>query len=205
MGRLKPGVSLAAAAADLNVVAHQYAKIAPADYPKQFTVTATSLSDRVTGGFKQLMYPLLAAVLMLLLIACSNIANLLLSRATVRERGIAIRASLGASRLRLIRQLLVESLLLATAGCFVGCLLAWVATKAVVPLVPYNAFPQEAVISLNVPVLGTALIIAMLSTILRFIQCALIFVRASPEMRGAPAPVIDTGTCAPRWWLSRPP
>ncbi len=166
VGRLKPGVSLAAAAADLDTVAHQYARIAPADYPKQFTVIATSLADRVTGGFKELMYPLLAAVFLLLLMACSNIANLLLSRATVREREIAIRASLGASRTRLVRQLLIESLLLATAGCLMGCLLAWVGIRALVPLIPYNAFPQEAVITLNIPVLAAALIIAIFSTIL---------------------------------------
>ena len=186
VGRLKPGVNLSAAAADLNVVAHQYAKIAPADYPKHFTVTATSLSDRVTGGFKELMYPLLAAVLMLLLIACSNIANLLLSRATVREREMAIRASLGASRIRLIRQLLMESSMLAIAGCFVGCLFAWAAIKGIVPLIPYNTLPQEAVITLNGPVLGTALIIAILSTILCGIVPALHSLRADirPRLAG---------------------
>ena len=185
VGRLKPGVSLSTAAADLNVVAHQYAKIAPADYPKRFTVTATSLSDRVTGGFKELMYPLLAAVFMLLLIACSNIANLLLSRATAREKEMAIRASLGASRLRLIRQLLVESLLLAMAGCLVGCLFAWLAIKGIVPLIPYNTFPQEAVISLNGPVLGAALLIAMFSTILCGIVPALHSVRDGVRRRVA--------------------
>ncbi|MGH9736729.1 MAG: ADOP family duplicated permease [Candidatus Acidiferrales bacterium] len=166
VGRLKPGISLSAAGADLDRIAHQYAKIAPADYPKKFTVKCTSLADRVTGGFKRLMYPLLGAVLMLFLIACSNIANLLLSRATVREREIAIRASLGASRSRLVGQLLVESMLLAMLGCVMGCLFAWVAIKGVVPLVPYNLFPQEAVIALNGPVLGAALAIALVSTLL---------------------------------------
>ncbi|HEX5425254.1 MAG TPA: ABC transporter permease [Candidatus Acidoferrales bacterium] len=178
VGRLKPGVILSAAAADLNRVAHQYAKIAPADYPKRFTVSCSSLADRVTGGFKRLMYPLLVAVLMLLLIACSNIANLLLSRATVREREIAIRASLGASPSRLVRQLLVESMLLATAGGLMGCLFAWVGIKGVVPLVPYNLFPQEAVIALNGPVLGAALIVALFSTLLCGIAPAVYAARA---------------------------
>lgn len=186
VGRLKPGVTLKAAAADLDLVAHQYAKITPRSYPKRFTVTAASLADRVTGGFKDLMYPLLAAVLMLLLIACSNIANLLLSRATVREKEIAIRVSLGATRARLVRQLLVESLLLAAAGCFVGCLFAWVAIKLVVPLVPYNMFPQEAVITLNAPVLGAALLVAVVSTVLCGLVPALRSVRVDlrPRLAG---------------------
>ena len=143
VGRLNPGVSLKIAEADLNVVAHQLANIYPKDYPKQFTVTATRLTDRVVGPFKNLIYPLLGAVLMLLLIACSNVANLLLARATVREKEIAIRASIGASRARLVRQFLVESSVLAAAGCLFGCLLAYVGIRVVVPLIPYNVFPQE--------------------------------------------------------------
>lgn len=166
VGRLKPGVTLKEAAADLNIVAHQYAKIQPALYPKQFTVTTASLAERVTGGFKTLLIPVLAASLLLLLIACSNVANLLLTRATVRDREIAVRASLGASRWRLVRQLLVESFVLAAAGCVGGCFLAWAGITALVPLVPYDAFPQEAVIALNGPVLGFAIGIAMLTVLL---------------------------------------
>jgi len=75
------------AEADLDVVAHQLAKVSPKDYPEQFTVNANRLTDRVTGPFKSLMYPLMGAVLLLLLIACSNVANLLLARVTVREGG----------------------------------------------------------------------------------------------------------------------
>jgi putative ABC transport system permease protein len=166
VGRLKPGVSLKSAEADLDVVAHQLAKIYPENYPQQFTVTANRLTDRVVGPFKTLIYPLLGAVLMLLLIACSNVANLLLARATARESEIAIRASLGAGRGRLIQQFFVESFVLASAGCLAGCLLAYLGIKAVVPFIPYNVFPQEAVIELNARVLLFSLALTVVTTFL---------------------------------------
>jgi len=166
VGRLKPGVSLKSAEADLNVVAHRLAKIYPDNYPKDFTVSLTRLTDRVVGQFKHLIYPLLGAVLLLLLIATSNVANLLLARATAREREVAIRASIGASRARLVRQFLVESSVLGGTACLFGCFLAYVGIKALVPLVPYNAFPQEAVIELNPKVLLFSLLITVLTTFL---------------------------------------
>jgi len=165
VGRLKPGVSLKAAEAELDVVAHRVAKTYPEAYPKKFTVSATRLSDRVVGPFRSLITPLLFAVLLLLLIACSNVANLLLVRATAREREMAVRAAVGASRGRLVQQFVMESLVLAGAGCILGCALAWVGIKAVVPVIPYNAFPQEAVITLNPVVLVCSLGITLLTTL----------------------------------------
>jgi putative ABC transport system permease protein len=166
LGHLKPGISLKAAAADLDVVAHNLAKIYPDRYPKEFTVITWTLADAALGPFRDLLYPLIAAVLLLLLIACSNVANLLLSRATARDKEIAIRASIGASRGRLIRQFLVESSVLAATACAAGCLLAYIGIKWMVPFIPYYYFPQEAVIELNPMVLLFSLAVTILTTVL---------------------------------------
>src|ERR1700719_3725435 len=113
-----------------------------------------------------MLYALLMAVLMLLLIACSNVANLLLARATARRGEIAIRTSLGGSRIRLIRQLLVESLLLSIAACVVGCAFAYFGLKGVGAIIPPDKIPREAVIGLNIPILAFAMGVAMLTTLL---------------------------------------
>ena len=165
--RRKPGVSLEAAAADLDVIAHRLSKVYPKDYPKRFNVWTDTLASDVVGDFKSTLYILLSAVGMLLLIACSNVANLLLARATTREKEIGIRASLGASRGRLIRQLLVESFVLATAGCVAGCIFAYGGLKWVMAAIPpNNGLPSEASVTLNLPALLFAVAITMLTTVL---------------------------------------
>ena len=124
-GHLKPGVTAQQAEADLDVVAQRLARVYPKDYPKKFNVQVMTLADSVVGQFKTVLYTLLGAVGLLLLIACANVANMLLARASAREKEIAIRASLGAGRWRLVRQLLLESLLLAVGGAMAGCLVAY--------------------------------------------------------------------------------
>ncbi len=161
VGRLKPGVPLRAAAADLEVIVHHFLP----DEPRP-TVSVQTLIDGALGDFKKMLYALLMAVLMLLLIACCNVANLLLARATARRGEIAIRTALGASRIRLIRQLLVESLLLSIAACVAGCAFAYFGLKGVGAIIPPDKIPREAVIGLNISVLAFAMGVAMLTTLL---------------------------------------
>src|SRR5713101_4735957 len=140
LGHLKPGVSIKEAEADLTVVAKRLATVYPKDYPKHFTVQIESLTNLVVGRFKTTLYIVLAAVGLLLLIGCGNVANLLLARATTREKEFAIRSALGANRWRVIRQLLVESLILAVGGATVGTFLAWGGLKSLVAVMTALVF-----------------------------------------------------------------
>jgi putative ABC transport system permease protein len=183
LARLKKGVSLQAAAADLDGILHRLAQTNPGElYPKQFKVVTRTLLDFVVGDFKSTLYALLAAVFLLLLIACSNVGNLLLARATIREREIAVRTSLGASRGRLIRQLLVESFVLALAACFAGCLFAYFGIRGLVAIIPRGPIPEETVIGLNPVVLLFALAIAVLTTVICGLAPALHAVRGNLQL-----------------------
>jgi len=177
LGHLKPGVSIRQAESDLTVVAKNLSTVYPKDYPKKFSVHIETLTDLVVGRFRTTLYVVLGAVGLLLLIGCGNVANLLLARATTREREFAIRAALGAGRWRIIRQLLVESFLLAATGAVLGAFLAWGGLKALVALIPKQIVPAEAVIRLNVPVLFFTLGVAVLTAIIFGLAPALQVVR----------------------------
>ena len=103
--------------------------------------------------FRGVLYTLFGAVSLLLVIACCNVANMLLARATAREREFGIRAAIGASRGRIVRQLLVESALLAFGGLFAGCLLAYAGIQALAGFMPRQGVPWETQIRLDQPVL----------------------------------------------------
>jgi putative ABC transport system permease protein len=177
LGHLKPGVSIRQAESDLTVIAKNLAKIYPKDYPKDFSVHVETLTNLVVGQFRTTLYIVLAAVGLLLLIGCGNVANLLLARATTREREFAIRAALGAGRWRIIRQLLVESFLLAASGAVLGAFISWGGLKGLVALIPPRIIPAEAVIHLNLPVLAFTLVVAVLTAIIFGLAPALQVVR----------------------------
>ena len=166
LGKLKRGVSNAQAAADATVIANRLAKINPQDYPAHFEVLVRHLGDSVVGQMEPTLYTILAAVGLLLLIGCANVANLLLARATSREKEFALRAVLGAGRARLIRLLLAESLVLAISGAMLGVLLAWGGLKLIVAALPQELIPAESVIELNAPVLAFTFVVSILTALI---------------------------------------
>lgn len=164
--KLKRGISFERATAEMDLVARRIAKIYPDNYPPRFTVHVISWVDGLVRQFKTTLYTLFAAVGVLLLIACTNVANMLLARAAAREKEMAIRTSLGAGRWLLVRQLLIESLMLALGGAVLGSALAYAGIAGVKGLMPQGLFPTEADIRLNVPVLAFSLGVAVFTAIL---------------------------------------
>jgi putative ABC transport system permease protein len=162
---LRPGVSPREAEAQLNVIGARRAQEHPDQYPPHYHFQVIKVVDWVVQGFRAVLYTLFGAVSLLLVIACCNVANMLLARATSREREIAIRAAIGASRGRIVRQLLVESALLATAGLAAGCVMAYGGIQALARLLPPGqGVPWETQIRLDRPVLVFAIIVAAAST-----------------------------------------
>jgi predicted permease len=158
IARLKPGVSVDQAAAELQVIARNLELKYP-DSNTGSSVSVSSLRDSLIEKYRPMLWLLEAAVVLVLLITCANIANLLLVRTAVREKEIAMRAALGASRGRLIAQLLTEGVVLALLGGMLGCLMAFWSKDAIVALCPRN-FPRLQEIRLDTPVLAfSALII----------------------------------------------
>ena len=177
VGRLKQGINLQAAAADLGVIAKQSEKMYPAWFRANYRLVVNSLTDESVWRFKGTLFAMIAAVLMLLLIACSNVANLLLARATVRQKEIVIRASVGATRSRLVRQLLVESGLLAAASCIAGCLFAFFGLKGMMAAIPPDTIPPEVAIALSPLTLVFAAGVSLVTSLLCGVAPALHAVR----------------------------
>ena len=162
VARLKPGLTVAAAQSRLDALVASLKKQYPADYPEQnaWTVRMTPLSESMVGNVRQSLILLLGAVGLVLLIGCVNVANLLLARASVRGREIAVRQAMGAGRTRLVRQLLTESLLLSLLGGMAGIAILLGSRKLLLNLVP-ESFPHLNDISINWGVLAFALLVSL--------------------------------------------
>jgi predicted permease len=166
IGRIRTGVTLAQAQADLRVIASVLTREHPAAFPnpQHFSFDVLPLRDAIVGTQRSLLWLLLGGVGVLLLIACANTAQLLLARSIRRGREVAIRSALGASRLRLIRQFLLEGLVLAACGGAAGLLLAsWIA-RIVIGLLPQRS-PLLAAAHLDPSAIGFTLTISLISAI----------------------------------------
>ncbi|HJQ68894.1 MAG TPA: ABC transporter permease [Blastocatellia bacterium] len=152
VGRLKPGVTREQAQAELDTIIAQVAADHPETKADGQRAVITPLAAHLFGDARLALYLLLAATALLLVIACANIANLLLARATSRRKEIALRAALGAGRGRLVRQLMTESLLLAVVGAGLGIMLAHWLIKLLSSLVPRD-IPRIEAVEINIPVL----------------------------------------------------
>jgi putative ABC transport system permease protein len=163
LGRLKPGVSLAQAQLDADAIARRLESVHP-DTNQGFRFALVGAQDRLVGPVRPALLALLGIVSLVLLIACANVANLLLVRARAREREIAIRTALGADRWRVVRQLLTESVILSGAGAALGVLLARWALDVLPALSP--DIPRLSSVRVDLSVLAFTAAVAVLTGIL---------------------------------------
>jgi len=182
VGRLAPGVSEAEARGELDVLLGRYRAAYPSNADAAWTGATVPMLEDIVGTTRSSILALLAAVGLLMVVACSNVANLLLVRASSRRQEIGLRLAIGASRGRIARQFLVESLALSGLGAAAGAMLAWWALPALVELARNNlAFVAE--IQLNLPVLGATVLLAVVTGLL---------VGAYPAAQGSQTDVVSS-------------
>jgi putative ABC transport system permease protein len=166
IGRLKPGVTIKQAQADMDTVTAHIAQAYPKSNKGWGAYVEPLKNDFLPSDRKQTLWLLLGAVGFILLIACVNVANLLLARGISRQKELAVRSALGASRRTIFAQLLLESLLLALAGGFLGTAVGYVLLRALVAIMPEGTLPTEADLHLNIPILLFTLAATTLAGIL---------------------------------------
>ena len=164
VGRLKPGVTLAGVTAEMNAIREQLRREHPADY-EAGAIAVSVLHRALTGPVRTALQVLLAAVGFVLLIACANVANLLLARAVTRGRELSLRAALGAGRGRIARQLLTESLMLSAGGALGGVLLALAAVRGLASIAPVS-LPRLEHVAVDARVLAFTAAVAVVTSIL---------------------------------------
>ena len=190
--RLKPGVSIEQAEAALQPVFNYSLSLAPPQFRKEVHLRVRPVRDREVQDVRLVAWILLGAVLAVLLIACANVASLLMARATARERELAVRSALGASRGRLIRQALTETLLLSLAGAAAGCMLAEILLRVFIFIAPAGIpFLGKAQIDLRI----------ILFTVLLALLCGAVFgvLSALPRPQAGALAARATGSITHAW------
>jgi putative ABC transport system permease protein len=162
--RLKPGATLASAQAEMRAFADQLKRDNPGELGAQWTLRVKSLDELATGRIRTALLVLLGAVAFVLLIACANVANLLLARAAARGKEVAIRSALGADRWSLVRQLLAESVVLSLAGGVLGLVLAWWSVRTLVVAIPN--LPRASEIGVDGGVMLFTLVVSLATGLL---------------------------------------
>ncbi|HET9282893.1 MAG TPA: ABC transporter permease [Candidatus Angelobacter sp.] len=176
---LKSGVIMQQAQAELNAIAKHIQQIDP-EKGKDIAFRITNYHDTITGPVRPVFLALVIALALVLLIACGNVANLLIARCLGRQQEFAVRAALGAGQMRLVRQLFIEGSVLSVLGSLVGFVLAWIAILAVHKL-PADKIPLSEDISVHWPVVLALAAIATLTTILSSLLPALFVARTDPQ------------------------
>ncbi|MBV8674577.1 MAG: ABC transporter permease [Acidobacteriaceae bacterium] len=179
IGQMKPGVTVTQAQQDLNAIVQRIKQADPKE-SEGLALSAASYQELLTGPVRPVFLGLLAALMLVLLIACANVTNMLIARCIGRRQEFAVRAALGASRARLIRQLLAEGAVLSLLGCGLGIVLAKLALVALRRL-PSGTIPRADLIGMHWTVLLTLAVVATFTTILSSLLPALLVARTDPQ------------------------
>ena len=200
VARMKPGVTEAKASSELQLVFDDFRRKTPLSFPKDVRVGTMPFDEMFQSGLASTLYLLLGSVVVLLLIACVNVSSLLLARAVQREHEFVVRAAIGASRSRLVRHAMAESLVLALVTMPLAMGFAYAGLQAMLRIVPVETIPDEAVVTMNVPVLLVSMGVALFTVLLFGLAPA--WHSANPRLAAALGAIRSSGSKAQRRLLS---